>query len=478
MKAPPIRDCKAAGDRGAQAPVGFGTRFAHAAALVALETTIPDAVVGGTSASPGLAIRWVFPSSDGSITRLEVGTTLFGRDATCAGCLPSASVSRTHAEIRWAPRSVPMLRDLDSTNGVFVNGRRVKQAPLKTRDVLRIGDFIGVLVALPADGSTAWTFQEVSKGYWAGPALLAALAPARLVAATDLPVIIQGETGAGKEGAAHAIAAWSGRAGPFVAVNCAALPEALAEGELFGYRKGAFSGAERAHAGFLRAAEGGTLLLDEIADLSLPIQAKLLRAVEQREVVPLGESKPVAIDVRFLAATQSPLRKAVDEKRFRGDLLARLDGLTITIPPLRERVEDVPFLFAKIVEQHRGRTAPPRLDPKLVERLCTHDWPFNVRELALLARRLLALHPDAAVLDHGALAERPAPETGPREDAEAEEGASPDPDPAAILAALRAERGNVKQTAAALGISRGRLYRLMEKIGSVDLEGIRQSDDE
>jgi transcriptional regulator with PAS, ATPase and Fis domain len=420
----------------------------------------------------------VFPSSDGSITRLEVGTTLFGRDATCAGCLPSASVSRTHAEIRWAPRSVPMLRDLDSTNGVFVNGRRVKQAPLKTRDVLRIGDFIGVLVALPADGSTAWTFQEVSKGYWAGPALLAALAPARLVAATDLPVIIQGETGAGKEGAAHAIAAWSGRAGPFVAVNCAALPEALAEGELFGYRKGAFSGAERAHAGFLRAAEGGTLLLDEIADLSLPIQAKLLRAVEQREVVPLGESKPVAIDVRFLAATQSPLRKAVDEKRFRGDLLARLDGLTITIPPLRERVEDVPFLFAKIVEQHRGRTAPPRLDPKLVERLCTHDWPFNVRELALLARRLLALHPDAAVLDHGALAERPAPETGPREDAEAEEGASPDPDPAAILAALRAERGNVKQTAAALGISRGRLYRLMEKIGSVDLEGIRQSDDE
>jgi transcriptional regulator of acetoin/glycerol metabolism len=447
---------------------------------VALETTIPDAVVGGTSASPGLAIRWVFPASDGSITRLETGTTLFGRDTTCAGCLPSASVSRTHAEIRWAPRAVPMLRDLDSTNGVFVNGRRVKQAPLKTRDVLRIGDFIGVLVALPADGSTAWTFQEVSKGYWAGPALLAALAPASLVAATDLPVVIQGETGAGKEGAAHAIAAWSGRAGPFVAVNCAALPEALAEGELFGYRKGAFSGAERAHVGFLRAAEGGTLLLDEIADLSLPIQAKLLRAVEQREVVPLGESKPVAIDVRFLAATQSPLRKAVAEKRFRGDLLARLDGLTITIPPLRERVEEVPSLFAKIVEQHRGKTAPPRLDPKLVERLCTHDWPFNVRELALLARRLLALHPDAAVLDHGALAERPAPETGPpgNAEAEAEEGASPDPDPAAILAALRAERGNVKQTASALGISRGRLYRLMEKIGSVDLDGIRQSEDE
>ena len=460
--------------------------------VVVLETTIPDPAVGGPSASVGLALRWVFPSSEGSITRLETGTTQFGRDESCAGCLPSASVSRTHAEIRWMPRGVPMLRDLDSTNGVFVNGRRVKQAPLKTRDVLRIGDFVGVLVALPPDGSTAWTFQEVIEGYWAGPALLSALAPARLVAATDLPVVIQGETGSGKEGAAHAIAAWSGRKGPFMAVNCAALPEALAEGELFGYRKGAFSGAERAHPGFLRAAEGGTLLLDEIADLSLPIQAKLLRAVEQREVVPLGESKPVAIDVRFLAATQSPLRHAVDEKRFRGDLLARLEGLTVQIPPLRERVEDVPFLFAELVEQHRGPAPSPRLDARLIERLCVHDWPFNVRELALLVRRLLALHPGGALLDQGALSDLARPRengdssaaltTNASGDAAGEAAkpsrAEPDPEPAAVLAALRAGRGNVKRTAASLGISRGRLYRLMEKAGSVDLDMIRRSDDE
>ena len=248
------------------------------------------------------------------------------------------------------------------------------------------------------------------KGYWAGPTLLAALEPARLVAASNLPIVVQAETGSGKEGAARAIAAWSGRTGPFVAVNCAALPEAMAEGELFGYRRGAFSGAERAHAGFLRAAEGGTLLLDEIAELSLPIQAKLLRAVEQREVVPLGESTPVAIDVRFLAAAQSPLPQAVEEKRFRGDLLARLDGLTVRLPALRERVEEIPFLFAKLVEQHCGSAAPPRLDPLLVERLCAHDWPFNVRELALLVRRLLALHPGAAVLDRGMLAAKAPPE--------------------------------------------------------------------
>jgi transcriptional regulator with AAA-type ATPase domain len=456
---------------------------------VALETTIPDAVVGASNASASLAIRWVFPASDGSITQLVVGQTMFGRDASCAGYLPSGSVSRTHAAIRWVPGGVPMLRDLDSTNGVFVNGLRVRQAPLKPRDVLRIGDFIGVLVVFPAEDPTAWTFQEVAKGYWAGPALLAALEPARLVATTDLPIIIQGETGAGKEGAAHAIAAWSGRKGPFMAVNCAALPEALAEGELFGYRRGAFSGADRAHPGFLRAAQGGTLLLDEIADLTLPIQAKLLRAVEQREVVPLGESEPVAIDVRLLAAAQSPLRQAVDEKRFRGDLLARLDGLTVRLPALRERVEEVPYLFARLVEQHSGAAAPPRLDPLLVESLCAHDWPFNVRELALLVRRLLALHPKAAVLDHGMLSAKVRPEDNlgappsvasrpPIDPAstEASQDETPDPDPGELLSALRVERGNVKRTAITLGISRGRLYRLMEKLGSLDLAAIRQSE--
>jgi DNA-binding NtrC family response regulator len=299
------------------------------------------------------------------------------------------------------------------------------------------------------------------------------------VATTDLPIVIQAETGAGKEGAARAIAAWSARPGPFVAVNCAALPETLAEGELFGYRRGAFSGAERAHPGFLRAAHGGTLLLDEIADLPLPIQAKLLRAVEQQEVVPLGESEPVAIDVRFLAAAQGPLRRAVEENRFRGDLLARLDGLTVQLPPLRARVEEVPYLFGKLVEQHCGATAPPRLDPRLVERLCVHDWPFNVRELALLVRRLLAQHPHATVLDLGMLSDNLRPGEIPAEPPSAArpEEERPDPDHAALLFALRAARGNVKRTAAALGISRGRLYRLMEKLGSLDLAGIRQSGD-
>ena len=450
---------------------------------MALHTTIPDAAVGTRAAgAAGLAVRWVFPSSDGSITHLSPGATQFGRDPCCAGCLPSGSVSRQHAEIRWGEGSVPMLRDLDSTNGVFLNGRQVKQAPLKLRDVLRIGDWIGVLVPLPSVGSAAWTFQELTKGYWAGPALLAALAPARTVAATNLSVIIQGPTGVGKEGAAQAIHTWSRRKGPFVAVNCATL-ETLAEAQLFGYRKGAFTGADHSSPGFLRSAQGGTLFLDEIADLSMPVQAKLLRAVEQREVVPLGESKAVSIDVRLLTATQSPLSEAVEEKRFRADLLARLEGLTVPIPPLRERAEEVPFLFSKLVEQQRGPAGPPRLDPLLVERLCAHDWPFNVRGLAQTARRLVALHPDASVFDLSSLSQNLPPENvaaiPPSRDppiAGAPEDGDSFDDPAlpVFLASLRHNRGNVSKTATALGISRGRAYRIIDKMGSVDLDGFRQ----
>jgi two-component system, NtrC family, response regulator AtoC len=468
------------------------------------DTTVPDAVIASPNdVGKTLAIRWVFPSGDGSVTRLKPGTTLLGRDPGCAGYLPSMSVSRKHAEIRWVVGTSPMLFDLESTNGLHVNGRPVKQAHLNPRDVIRLGDWIGILTSFSRDASEQWSFQELTKGYWGGPVLQASLGPAKLVAASDLPIVIQGETGSGKEGAARSIHAWSRREGPFLALNCAALPEALAEGELFGYRKGAFTGAERANPGFLRAAQGGTLFLDEIADLSLPIQAKLLRAVEQREVVPLGESTPVGIDVRLLAATQSPLRLAVAEKRFRGDLLARLAGLTVAIPPLRERVEEIPSLFGKIIEQHRGSAALPRLDPLLIERLCSHDWPFNVRELALLVRKLLALHPDAAVLDHTAFTEplgaatgiseatpaagQPAledsgrhaptqapvsPAAAPTSPATTPQSGAPDLQTeidalkkARILDALDRSAGNQTSAARMLGISRGTLISRLDAFG-------------
>ena len=306
----------------------------------------------------------------------------------CDGCsrratgvsLHSDPAPRCSAEIRPAPAASPAVRSRGSTPK---SGGGPAACPCSATSTARTASFSTDVPSsrprsscatccgsatgsacwfrFPRTNPTSWTFQELTKGYWAGPALLAALAPARLVAATDLSLIIQGPTGVGKEGAAQAIHAWSRREGPFVAVNCATL-ETLAEAQLFGYRKGAFTGADHSSPGFLRAAEGGTLFLDEIADLSMPVQAKLLRAVEQREVVPLGESKAVSINVRLLTATQSPLSEAVEETRFRADLLARLEGLTVPIPPLRERAEEVPFLFAKLVEQSAGPrwSASPR----------------------------------------------------------------------------------------------------------------------
>jgi len=423
----------------------------------------------------------VFPESDGRATLLGPGVTLFGRDPECAGCLPSDQISRNHAEVRWAG-GVPMLRDAGSTNGVFLNQRRVTQAPLRPRDVVRLGDWVGVVAVLPRQETATWTFEEVTEGYWAGPVLLERLAAARRVAASDLPIVIQGATGAGKEGAARAIHLWSGRPGPFLGLNCAALPEALAEAELFGYRKGAFTGADRANPGYMRAANNGTLFLDEIADLPLPVQVKLLRAIELREVVPLGETTPAPVDVRFLAATQSPLRAAVEEKRFRGDLYARLDGFTMEIPSLRERAEEVPFLFRKLLEKHGTATVAMGLDPLLVERLCLYDWPFNVRELALLARRLLVLHPGAGILDNAMWSDPPRLESA-RAPASARSATLPDKNngeeqeelnPDVFLEALRANGGNVKQTAGALGISRGRAYRLMRQIDSLNIDELRR----
>lgn len=293
------------------------------------------------------------------------------------------------------------------------------------------------------------------------------------VAPSDLPIILQGETGTGKEIVARTVHGMSRRSGSFVAVNCAALPEALAEAELFGYRRGAFTGADRGSSGVFRNADGGTLLLDEVCDLPAPVQAKLLRALEQREVQPLGEARPVAVDVRVIVAAQTPLRESVQRQQFRADLFARLDGISIDLPPLRKRIADVPTLFSRLLSTHNaGRV--PGLDAELVERLCLHDWPFNVRELVGLAKRLMVVHGHEVTLEAMHLPEvmqalagtETAPESGA---APAESGVL---ELRTLMAALRASRGNVAEAAAVLGISRQRAYRMMHA-ESIDLDVVR-----
>jgi DNA-binding NtrC family response regulator len=350
-----------------------------------------------------LAILWVFPELAGRLSFLPAGRTVLGRDEAADICLPGDETSRQHAEIvKEGPMIV--LRDLNSTNGVFVDGERMTRGPIDEGSVVRIGDWIGVLVRTASDAQDSPMFREIAPGYFGGLKTRAVMDPVRTAAPSDLPVIVEAETGSGKEGVSRAVHAWSGRTGPLVAVNCAALPEALAEGELFGYRKGAFTGADRSNPGYFQAAHKGTLFLDEVADLPPAIQPKLLRVLEQREVTPLGEARAVPVDVRIVVATQSPLSDAVVEKRFRGDLFARLNGLQVRLPPLRARVEEVPYLFTRLLSE-RADAGAPRLDPGLVERLCCHDWPFNIRELSLLVRRLLALYGREGVLKRAHLPE-------------------------------------------------------------------------
>jgi transcriptional regulator with PAS, ATPase and Fis domain len=411
---------------------------------------------------------------------------LLGRDDDCQVKLPGNETSRRHAEIR---REDPLhiLKDLDSRNGVFLNGAQIREAPISAGQVLRLGEWIGIVVSASPDvPEPEPVFDLLVTNLAGGPVLRPILEQARLAAPSSLPTVILGETGTGKEGLSRAMHEWGGRKGPFVAVNCATLVPTLAEAELFGYRKGAFTGAERASAGHFRAAQGGTLLLDEVADLPEAVQAKLLRTLEQREILPLGESVPVPIDVRVLAATQIPLAQLVAERRFRADLCARLDGLTIRLPPLRERKQEIPYLFSHLLRLHSGGR-PPEVEPRLVEQLCLYDWPFNVRELDLLVRRLLVLHGHEPVLRRSFLPEqildRPAPtgraSTGsfappstvgvqqPAPNTLEAHHARRDRELAQLTEALRAHNGSVARAAAAVGISRQRAYRLMEAGGIV-----------
>ena len=409
----------------------------------------------------------MFPTS---VASFVVGPThVIGRDASCDTVLEGTEVSRRHADLR-VDGPLLTIHDLESCNGVFVNGARVATASLRPGDVVRCGEWIGVALTENDVGA----FREVAPGWFGGPALTRAASPlSRLgdrLSIIDLPIILQGETGTGKERLAHAIHGWSGRSGPLVTVNCPALPPNLAEAELFGHRKGAFTGADRSGTGLFRAAHRGTIFLDEVLDLPLLVQAKILRVLEQREVVPLGETTPVPIDVRVVTATQEPISGAVAERRFRADLHARLDGMTVVVPPLRDRREDIIPLFQELMLRHAGDQAPT-LDPKAAEALCTYSWPLNVREMVLLIRRFLGIHAGETLFKRAHLPERFAPSEAHHEGAAAAPArvdqkrlrrpANDDQQFDALVEALRHARGNVAQAAAALGISRYRAYRLI-----------------
>jgi DNA-binding NtrC family response regulator len=316
--------------------------------------------------------------------------------------LPVKAVSRQHAVLfpsggRW------VLRDLGGRNGTIVNGEFVTEATLSHLDVVRIGDAIFKFVARDADGyarhridgavvdpaSGEARFPGTSGRIVGGYQIQRIVSQLGAVARSNLSVMILGESGTGKEVFARHLHDASGRRGAFQAVNCAAIPATLIEGELFGHRRGAFSGADRDRPGLVRAADGGTLFLDEIGDMPLEAQVKLLRVLQTKEVVPLGESKAEQVDVRVLCATHRDVNALLASGQFRGDLFARLHELRVVLPPLRERKEDIYSLCVALAARHRQPDVEMAL-PFMVG-VMHHDFPFNVRELEAIIKRWAAV---------------------------------------------------------------------------------------
>jgi len=403
-----------------------------------------------------LVLRAVYPDTEisGAPVALRDGLTL-GRLRRCDVVIDLETVSREHAKIVRDGTSF-QIRDLDSANGTHVNGERRASAPLTAGSIVRIGRYVA-LVQSSSTPAVGCAVTEVAAEMWGGPTLQTALAPALRAATSAVPIEISGETGTGKELVARALHLHSGRRGPFHALNCAAIPEAMVEGELFGYRRGAFSGAERSSPGHFRAADGGSLLLDEIDELSMQTQAKLLRVIQEGEVVPLGAVRPVPVDVRLMVAGQSTLESAVRQGRLRQDLSMRLRGVRVELPPLRERIEDIPALFVRFLQ--RELPVLPRLEAQLVEALCLYPWPGNVRELQAEARRLCAVHPTETVLRASQLSPEIARFTS-------RSGRSPsvderEPELVRFARALRVHDGIVARASRSAGISRQRAYRIL-----------------
>jgi two-component system response regulator GlrR len=337
-------------------------------------------------------VRWSDASGAHEVA-LRSGARV-GSAASAEIVLNDAAVSRLHAEFEIRDGAV-WVSDLASRNGTFVNGVMVAGARVPPEAHVRMGSTTLTFgVAPTATSMELWPGEEF--GPLVGRSLVMRQLFAQLarVAESQAAVLIHGETGTGKELVAHAIHEASPRAsGPLVVVDCAALPEHQLEAELFGHAKGAFTGASAARIGSIEAADGGTVFLDEVGELPLAMQPKLLRAVETRTVRRVGETEHRNVDVRFVSATHRDLGRMVNAGAFREDLYFRLAVLPVAVPPLRARPEDVPLLIRQFLPPDRRGEITPELGTDLSSR----PWPGNVRELRNFADRLLALGPDAAI---------------------------------------------------------------------------------
>jgi transcriptional regulator with GAF, ATPase, and Fis domain len=333
-------------------------------------------------------LDWEDPT--GPRSRPLTKSAVLGSSENAEIVLGDPTISRLHAELAFRDDGV-WLRDLGSSNGSWVNGVRVERALVPHLGRIRIGttDLIlthvrrGPPPELAADDWAEPRFHGLEGGSRKMRALYGTLAR---VAAAEAPVLVLGETGTGKEVVARALHESSARkGGPFVVVDCAALPENLLEAELFGHARGAFSGAVGARAGAIEAANHGTVFLDEIGELPLDVQPKLLRVLETREFRRVGGNRTLQTNVRVIAATKRDLQREVGAGKFREDLYFRLAVVPVTVPPLRARREDIPFLVQNMLKSSSGDALS--VPPETMQSLAAHEWPGNVRELRNVLER-------------------------------------------------------------------------------------------
>ncbi len=384
-------------------------------------------------------------------------------DGVLALKLADERISSEHCELRYEDRRYT-LRDCGSKNGTRVNGQPITGATtLEDNALIEVGRcFLLFRRGCLAEPSSPQVFESAAEPGTSGlttliPQLAATFADLRAFARSALPVLVRGESGTGKELIANALHGLSKRPGPFVPVNCGAIPSALIASELFGYRKGAFSGALEDRPGLIRAAERGTLFLDEIGELHRDAQAALLRALQEGEVLPLGATRAVKVDVRVVAATHRDLEAMVATGEFRGDLLARLSGFTLRLPPLRARREDLGVVLSAILARQLPDRAELSLRTATARRLFAAAFPRNIREL------------ERAVVAAATLSPSPVLELG-EELGEADPGgqqaldAGSDADlEARLKALLKKHSGNVSAVAAELKKARMQIHRWMKR---------------
>ncbi len=475
-----------------------------------LQDTLPETRADGDDdgpAIPGVVLVFSHGRPACSVFSGVDNVVALGRDDDPDGALADRRMSRRHAEVRFGGDAVRVI-DLESRNGTFVDGERVGQATLDSNThVLRTGNSL-FLICRDIRPFQSASVQQLD-GVVMGPSLLAAWRLIGRHARSSETLFLHGESGVGKERAARTYHRVSARSGsPLVAVNCGAIPGGMTERLFFGTKRGAFSGAVADAQGYVQAAHGGVLFLDEVAELDLAIQAKLLRVLESKEVLPLGAVRATAVDFAICAATHRDLRAEVAQGRFRQDLYFRMGRPEVRLPPLRERREEIPFLIeyalrgAATRDRQRepspadfdgddrsgeavlaAETASLKVHASFVESCLIRQWPGNVRELLLETRAAAheALAHGSEWLKDNHLEARAGVgfagvvgiERGRRDDnSDGDSDAHSRPDRDLIVSELRANRGNISGTARALRVHRTQLRRWIEHY-EIDVTALR-----